>query len=417
MNQILKRLTPLLGLLVLLAGCGKAKNPAAPVVSTPLSSLALSLHIDTLSVGQTHQFTAAALDTLGAPYAGALNWASSDAGVFTVNTTGLVTAVGEGAALLVVSGGGKADTARVMVYPVATGWVAQTSNATEDLYGVFFDAAGRLGWVVGAGGVVLSTTDAGATWTRQMPTSAALRGVWFTGANEGWAVGAGGTVLHYSSVGGVLAWRLVTSAATAENLMHVHFATPDTGWVVGSNGLLMTTFDRGATWTKVYRGGLTLNSVMFAGTMDGWAVGEGGVIVGTHDRGVTWFVVQPSVTGQALKAVWRRSVVRAVAVGAQGVTPGTEATPDSVAWALANTGSLFQLEGVCFVDASAGYAVGWNSGIGAGCVLRSPDDGASWTPQVANSQFRLRSVFFVDARRGWAVGDDGIIRHTASGGE
>lgn len=415
MNLTLKRLTPLLGLLVLLAGCGKAKNPFAPVVSTPpLSSLTLSLHADTLVVGQTSQFTAVALDTLGAPYTGPLNWASSDAGVFTVSATGLVSAAGEGAALLVASGGGKADTARVLVYPVATGWLAQTSNATEDLYDVFFDGAGRLGWAVGNGGLVLSTTDAGATWTRHLPTAASLRGVWFTSAEDGWAVGLGGTVLHYSAVGGILAWRPVTSAATSDNLMGVYFATRDTGWVSGGSGLLMTTFDRGATWSKVYRGGVTLNSVMFAGTMDGWAVGDAGVIVGTHDRGVSWFTVQPSVTGQALKAVWRRSVERAVAVGAQGVTPSTAATPDSVAWTLANAGSLYQLEGVCFASASAGYAVGWN-GV-AGCVLQSPDDGATWAPQIANSQFRLRSVFFVDGRRGWAVGDNGIIRHTGSGG-
>ncbi len=197
--------------------------------------------------------------------------------------------------------------------------------------------------------------------------------------------------------------------------MDVYFATRDTGWVVGGNGLLMATYDRGATWNKVNRGGVTLNGVMFAGTKDGWAVGDGGIIVGTHDRGVSWFIVQPSITGEALKAVWRRSVERAVAVGAQGVVPGTSATPDSVAWTLANVGNLYQLEGVCAGSASASYAVGWNGT--AGFVLHSPDDGATWIPQVANSQFRLRGVFFVDALRGWVVGDNGTIRHTASGGE
>jgi photosystem II stability/assembly factor-like uncharacterized protein len=414
MNPTFKRLTPLLGLLVLLAGCGKAKNPVAPVDTTPLSSVTLSLHADTLEVGQTRQFTATALDTLGAPYTGALHWASSDAGVFTVSGTGFVRAVGEGTALLVVSGGGKADTARVLVYPVTSGWVVQTSNATEDLYDVFFDGAGRRGWAVGSGGLILSTSDAGDTWTRQTPTSATLRGVWFTGTDDGWAVGTGGTLLHYSTVQGVTAWRLVTSAATIENLMDVYFATPDTGWVVGGNGLLMTTRNHGVTWSKVNRGGVTLNGVMFAGTQDGWAVGEGGIVVGTHDRGASWFTVQPSVTGQPLKGIWRRSVERAVAVGAQGVVPATEVTADSVAWTMANAGSLYQLEGVCFVDSTAGFAVGWNGT--AGCVIHSSNDGVTWDPQVVTSQFRLHGVFFVDARRGWVVGENGIIRHTATGG-
>ena len=415
MNPTLKRLTPLLGLLVLLAGCAKSsRNPVVPIVSVPpLSSLTLSLHADTLVVGGTRQFTAVALDTLGVPYTGALHWTTSDAGVFRVSGTGLVTAVGEGSALLVVSGGGRADTARVLVYPVASGWVVQTSNASETLFDVFFDGAGRHGWAVGSGGLVLSTADAGATWARSLPTTASLHGVWFTSAAEGWAVGNGGTVLH--TLNGGSSWSLVISAATSENLMGVHFATRDTGWVVGEGGLVMTTDDRGATWDKSYQGGVTLNSVMFAGTRDGWAVGEGGLIVGTHDRGVTWFVVQPSVTTLALKAVWRRSVERAVAVGTLGTLATTAATPDSVAWTLSNAGSLYQLEGVCFADTSAGYAVGTNGT--AGFVLKSTDDGATWNPQVANSQFRLRSVFFVDARRGWAVDDNGTIRHTASGGE
>jgi photosystem II stability/assembly factor-like uncharacterized protein len=413
MNPTLKRLTPLLGLLVLLAGCSAAKNPVAPVVSTPLSSLTLSLHADTLDVGQTRQFTAVALDTLGVPYTGALNWASSDAGVFTVSSIGLVRAVGEGAALLVVSGGGKADTARVLVYPVATGWVVQTSNATEDLYDVFFDGTGRLGWAVGSGGVILSTTDAGAIWTRRTPSTFTLQGVWFTSALEGWVVGNAGTVLH--TLNGGSTWTRLTSPATAENLMGVHFATRDTGWVVGTNGLVMATTDRGVKWRKINRGGLTLHDVRFAGTRDGWAVGEGGIILGTHDRGVSWFVVQPAVTGQALQALSRRSVELAVAVGAQGVVPRTGATPDSVAWTLGNAGSLNQLEGVCFPADLTGYAAGWNGT--AGVVLRSDDGGETWRSQVPNSQFRLRDVFFVDARRGWAVGDNGIIRHTSSGGE
>ena len=72
MNLTLKHLTPLLGLLVLLAGCGKATNPVAPIIIPPLSSVTLSVHDDTLNVDQTRQFAATALDTLGVPYTGTL---------------------------------------------------------------------------------------------------------------------------------------------------------------------------------------------------------------------------------------------------------------------------------------------------------------------------------------------------------
>jgi photosystem II stability/assembly factor-like uncharacterized protein len=375
----------------------------------------LSAHADTLDAGETRQFTAVALDTLGVPYTGALDWASTNTGVFVVGSTGLVTAVGEGTALLTVSGGGRADTASVLVYPTATGWLVQASHATEALYDVFFDGAGRRGWAVGSGGVVLSTTDAGATWTRQLSTTSnTLHGVWFTSALEGWAAGNGGTVLH--TLDGGSNWARLASTSSSENLMEIYFATRDTGWVVGEGGLILATTDRGVTWDRTVRGGFTLNGVRFAGTKDGWAVGEGGIILGTHDRGVSWFIVQPSLTGQALKALWRIDAKTAVAVGALGVVARTSVTPDSVAWVLGNNvGSLYQLEGVCLADTLAGFAVGSNGP--AGAALHTSDGGETWAPQAVNSQYRLRGVFFLDARRGWAVGDNGTIRHTTSGGE
>jgi hypothetical protein len=412
MNLNLKRLMPSLGLLVLLAGCGSGRNPVAPIVIPPLSSIVVGPRADTLDVGGSRLFTAVAVDTAGDPYTGALSWRSTDTGVFTVTSSGLVHAVGEGSARLIVSGGGQADTAAVLVYPTTGGWVIQTSNASEDLHDVFCDADGRLAWVVGSGGLVLSTADAGGTWTRHVPSTYDLHGVWFTSATDGWAVGKGGTVLHTRDGGAI--WTRLSTVGSSEDLRDVYFASRDVGWAVGANGQILATSDRGETWSRTYRGGQTLNGVMFAGA-DGWAVGEGGVIVGSHDSGDSWFIVNPSVTGQSLRAVWRRSAEQAMAVGLLGTVVHTAATADSVAWSLGTAGSAYQCAGVCFPTAGTGYVVGWNGT--AGFVLRSDDGGATWDPQIASASSTLRSVFFVDARRGWAVGDNGVIRHTASGGE
>jgi photosystem II stability/assembly factor-like uncharacterized protein len=411
MNPNYKRLMLCLGLLVWVAGCSSESNPVAPIVIPPLSSLTVTPDADTLSVGESRLFTAVAVDTAGNPYTGALVWTSTDTGVFTVSSLGLVRALGEGAARLIVSGGGLADTADVLVYPTTQGWVVQISNASEDLHDVFADADGRLVWAVGNGGLVLSSPDAGTTWTRRVPSIYDLHGVWFTSATEGWVVGEAGTVLH--TLDGGATWTRLTTVGSSESLRDVYFASRDVGWVVGGNGQILATTDRGASWSRSWSGGQTLNAVMFAGD-DGWAVGENGVIIGSHDGGGTWFVVIPSLTVESLRGLWRHGAERTVAVGLQGVVLRTAATPDSVAWSLGNVGSFYQCAGVCFPLAATGYAVGWNGA--AGFVLRSDDGGATWTPQVATSAFPLRGVFFVDELRGWAVGDNGVIRHTASGG-
>ncbi len=407
-----------LGLLVLLlglaplAGCDCTSTlPVVPSPLPPLSAVVVSPASDTLRVGESRQFTAVAYDTLGQPVGGAVfAWTSGDPGVFTVTKAGRVTGVGDGLALLVVEAGGLRDSAAVSVYP-DTGWFTQTSNTARTLNGVFFLADGRQGWAVGNAGVIIHTTDAGNTWAAQgSGTSATLNGVWFSGPTAGSAVGSSGTVLRTLDGGRV--WTRQT-LPSGENLMDVCFANPDTGWAVGSSGVVLRTANGGASWTKINLTGSVLHSVAFAGTQDGWAVGALGLIYGTHDAGASWFRVQPAITDQSLKAVWRRSVAGAWAVGDLGVAPRTIVTPDSVAWELRNAGGANQLEGVHYPTDLVGYAVGYS---GAGAILRTDDGGVGWQAQASHTSRRLNDVFFVDALRGWAVGEGGTIVHTARGG-
>ena len=150
----------------------------------------------------------------------------------------------------------------------------------------------------------------------------------------------------------------------------------------------------------------------FAGARYGWVVGDNGTIFGTVDRGLAW-TDDGAGTTQALKGVWRRRAETAWAVGNQGVAPLTSGTPSSFGWSLVNTGAANQLQDVIFASDLTGYAVGSN---GAGLVLRSDDGGQTWQRQVSRAGSTLNGVFFVDTQRGWAVGDNGTIVHTAVGG-
>jgi photosystem II stability/assembly factor-like uncharacterized protein len=379
----------------------------------PISRVEVSPEADTVRVGSSVQFSAVAYDTLGNPTPAPLQWRTGNPDVFTVSSTGRVLGVAEGTAPLFVSSGGQSDTASVTVYP-DTGWFEQPSGTTAELRGVFFQPDGQNGWAVGAGGTVVRTSNAGASWVRQASnTGFTLNAVWFTTSTEGWAVGNSGTILRTTS-GGTL-WTRLGNVGQGDALHDVWFTTPDTGWVVGGGGLVLRTFDRGASWQSVrLPTSFALNSVSFAGTRDGWAVGGGGVIAGTHDRGVTWFLV-PSLTTQTLRAVWRRSEAAAFAAGTQGVAPRTVAGGDSTVWELRNAGANRQLEGIHHPTDLIGYVVGFDATLG-GAVLRTDDAGLTWEAQASHTQSHLHDVFFVDELHGWAVGDAGTIIHTARGG-
>lgn len=390
--------------------CGSLDTVAPP--TSTVSSVAVSPATDTLVVGDTRTFTAIVRDTAGAVIPGAaVSWSSHDPAVITVTASGLVTALGEGVTHLVASSGGRADTAVVAVV-VRAGWYIQTSGTTNDLHGVAFRTDGRVGVAVGATGAIVRTDDAGASWAiRPSGTTAALRDAWFVSASGVFAVGDAGTIMRSRDAG--VTWTRVLGVPTTDALRGVCFVDTARGWAVGANGTVLRTVDGGANWTRLNPTSATLNAVSFPDAANGWAVGESGVIVGTRNGGASWSVVQPSVTGQSLRGVSRRSVTRAVAGGFAGVQAFTVAAADSAQWALGSFGATNTVNAIQLVDDLVGFAVGTN---GSGLVLRTTDGGATWAAQVSGTAVPLADVWFVDALRGWAVGTGGRIIHTSRGG-
>ena len=65
-------------------------------------------------------------------------------------------------------------------------------------------------------------------------------------------MGDSGTILTTTDAGG--SWTTQTST-TAAWLRAVHFISPTQGWIVGQGGTILTTTDRGKTWQSVYQRG------------------------------------------------------------------------------------------------------------------------------------------------------------------
>src|SRR5690242_18100663 len=137
-------------LLALVAACGDSSES----VNAPrqVASVSLSPTATALVVGQTAAITAIARDAKGGAVEGrAVQWASSNAGVATVSSSGVVAAVAEGAATISAAVDGKVGQAQVTVagVPVArvgltpTGVVIEAGR-TRQLTAVAFDAAGNV---------------------------------------------------------------------------------------------------------------------------------------------------------------------------------------------------------------------------------------------------------------------------------
>ncbi|HVF28437.1 MAG TPA: P-loop NTPase fold protein, partial [Pyrinomonadaceae bacterium] len=77
------------------------------------------------------------------------------------------------------------------------------SFTNEDLFAVHFDKDGLNGWVAGANGALLRTSDGGRTWQRQTSgTTSQLNAVIFLqGGERGWAAGHDGTILSTTDGG------------------------------------------------------------------------------------------------------------------------------------------------------------------------------------------------------------------------
>jgi len=157
------------------------------------------------------------------------------------------------------------------------------------------------GWAVGNGGVVAELSISGSTATWNLVTIPALGGatpnlygVFFTDANHGWIVGAQGTILITTNGGQGWSGGLgqVVGAPTSA-LRSVYIDNPSTGpgngdgWAVGAaseSGTANAVFAHwdGQIWTATtisppIAAGLGLNSVYGqpGNTQDGWAVGTG----------------------------------------------------------------------------------------------------------------------------------------------
>src|SRR3989442_13433535 len=102
---------------------GTSDTTAVTLSLVPVASVAVTPATASVTVGQTVQLSATPQDSTGAPLSGrTVTWASSNAGVATVNGSGLVTGAAAGSATITATSEGKSGTSAITVpvMPVAS---------------------------------------------------------------------------------------------------------------------------------------------------------------------------------------------------------------------------------------------------------------------------------------------------------
>ncbi len=132
-------------------------------------------------------------------------------------------------------------------------------------------------------GRILTSMDAGKTWTRQtIPSQTDLVGISFFGTDRGIIIGFQQGEIFVTTNGGTT-WQPPTKSIN-DICNQVDFVSNDTAFIIGSQGRIYRSIDGGKSW-NVLTTGITsnLNRMQFADTRNGFAVGDSGVILHTTD--------------------------------------------------------------------------------------------------------------------------------------
>ncbi len=151
-------------------------------------------------------------------------------------------------------------------------------------------AAGDRLVAVGAHGIIVVSSDNGASWIQSVaPTRAMLTGVSFADAQHGWAVGHDGVIL--ATMDGGTNWIHQDKGNDFETVyLDVLFLDAQRGFVVGAYGKFLATSDGGKTWTpgKPLEDEVHFNRIARNAQGVLFLAGENGTLLVSRDGGKKW---------------------------------------------------------------------------------------------------------------------------------
>ena len=302
-------------------------------------------------------------------------------------------------------------------------WTAKNIDPqNRDIYTVAF-IDHNIGYVAGTGGLLMKTTDGGDTWFEQ--TSGVTVVLWdadFISADTGFVIGASGTILYTTNGGGT--WSPSNYGTTT--LYKIHFINSSLGFMGSASattGRLLKTTNGGAVWTDISASvtGLagTVRGIHFNDVNIGFVSNSQGRIFKTTDGGTSWSQVYDiGSTTTTIYEVKFADANNGYAISATGRVLKT--TDGGNTWSLTQTAATKNLFGLGIVDVHARGAAPVLVGGDVGTILISSDNGVTWNVgHTAASQDLLYRVSFLSETVGYTGGGTatlGDLLKTTDGG-
>lgn len=272
-------------------------------------------------------------------------------------------------------------------------------------------------------GACLGSPAAGADWVKQSTNSFAwYRDIEFVTKERGWIVGTDGVMLTTDDGG--RSWQ-PRQRTTTDTILQVHFTDESTGWLLCQRNVyargrdplsyLQKTTNGGRTWEKIEfqdAGRERVTRLLFGANERAMGFGEGGYTYQLQDDGVTWKRFSLAIHFLLLDGAYDGDNIGAV-VGAGGTVMFTE--DGGLTWGSATLigDTDAKLNAIAFSGATK--ARGWAVGNG-GKIFRSNAGAKLWRQQPQITSANLHDVHFTNASNGWIVGDEGLILRTRDGG-
>jgi photosystem II stability/assembly factor-like uncharacterized protein len=271
-------------------------------------------------------------------------------------------------------------------------------DSKHDLWDVAFSDTLH-GMAVGNFGIILTTSDGGASWSQQISKSQlAFRKVLSFTPKKAVAVGLWSTMFRTTDGGAV--W---TEIPFPDKRMFIGIARIDsvTAWISGEKGLLLKTTDAGEHWREFAKETeKMLDAISFADSLNGWCSSSQGILLHTTNGGGSW-VEQKTDSPLPAGTLYARSQLECWIAGYAGLMART--TDGGTSWRNM-TAYETNYTRIAFDSRGTGWAVGQR-----GAVVRADAKKGKWAVYSTIPVKSLNALAVLENKKLIAVGSEGTI--------